>query len=259
MTTTGTFVWFEYMAADLAAAEAFYAKVAGWTMRDSGMPGMKYTLARSQFADVAGMMTLPAEACSQGAQPGWMGYIGVEDVDAKATAIVAAGGAVMMPPTDIPGVGRFAVVGDPQGVPFCLFRGNTPPTETAPPMANGHIGWHELHTKDQAKAFDFYSAQFGWTKDTAMDMGPMGTYQIFAINGAPAGGMMNDTMSPQPYWLYYIAVGDFDAAVARVTEAGGKVLHGPEEVPGGAWIINASDPQGGIFALVGMRPAAASA
>jgi len=58
---------------------------------------------------------------------------------------------------------------------------------------------------------------------------------------------------PQPLWLFYFVVGDIDAAVDKVKAGGGTVLNGPVEVPGGAWIIQATDPQGAMFALVGMR------
>ena len=96
---------------------------------------------------------------------------------------------------------------------------------------------------------------FGWTKDTAHDMGPMGTYQTFKASGQPCGGMLSDARSPHPYWLYYFVVDDIDAGVERVQAGGGTLLFGPQEVPGGAWVINAQDPQGGVFALVGMRKA----
>ena len=122
------------------------------------------------------------------------------------------------------------------------------------PGGPGHVGSHELYASDWESAFAFYAGQFGWTKATSVDMGPMGTYQLFAAGGDPIGGMMTKPQSmPSPAWQYYFNVGEIDAAVARVTSNGGQVLHGPHEVPGGSWIVQAMDPQGAMFALVAPR------
>jgi predicted enzyme related to lactoylglutathione lyase len=116
------------------------------------------------------------------------------------------------------------------------------------------VGWHELHADDLDSAWAFYAAQFGWTRDQAIDMGPAGTYQLFATGGPAVGGMMTKTPDmPAPMWLYYFNVDGVDAAVARVTQGGGQLLFGPEQVPGGSWIVQCTDPQGAMFALVGMR------
>ena len=78
-----------------------------------------------------------------------------------------------------------------------------------------------------------------------------GVYQLFAAGDAPIGGMMNkDPAMPRPWWNYYINVDSVDAAKARIEKAGGAVKMGPMEVPGGQWILQAQDPQGGHFALV---------
>lgn len=87
-----------------------------------------------------------------------------------------------------------------------------------------------------------------------MDMGEMGIYQIFAHGGAPIGGMMTKPKEvPAPYWLYYINVPAIDAAIERIKAGGGKIVLEPMEVPGGAWIVQALDPQGALFALVGPK------
>ena len=251
----GAFVWYELMTSDPAAATAFYTQVVGWTAADSGMPGMQYTLVSAGPSQVAGIMALPDEARAMGAVPGWEGYIAVADVDAAAARIAAAGGKTYRPPADIPGVGRFAVMADPQGATFMLFRGATGDARpAATPGTPGHVGWQELHAGDGPSAFAFYAGQFGWEKHEAMDMGPMGVYQLFGLAGSgnvSTGGMMTKTPeTSRPHWLYYFNVEAIDAAVARIDSAGGKVVHGPQEVPGGSWIVNAVDPQGAMFALV---------
>lgn len=258
-TAKGSFVWYELMTTDMDAAEAFYRDVVGWNTADSGIPGMRYTMLSAGEQQVAGLMTLPDDAA--GAQPGWIGYVGVNDVDAAAKRVAERGGAVHRQPDDIPGVGRFAMAADPQGAMFVLFKplAGGSPSDSVSPMTAGHISWHELRTTDWEAAFGFYADQFGWAKSEAMDMGPMGLYQMFnAGAGSPGsgdaiGGMMNSPDVPGPVWLYYFSVEDIDAAAKRTTDGGGRILRGPTEIPGGDFVIQAQDPQGAMFALVGKR------
>lgn len=257
-TTEGSFVWYELMTDDPKAAEAFYAKVVGWSLVDSGHPDMRYTLARVGEHRVAGIMEIPAEVRQHGGKPGWIGYVAVADVDAKAEAVMRAGGTIHRPPADIPSIGRFAVVADPQGAKFVLFRGDgTPPPAPAPGTA-GHFGWHELYAHDWPSSFSFYETLFGWRKGESIDIGPMGVYQLFHARNAPldgmaTGGMMNLPGPPAPSWLYYVNVEEIDAATERLRQAGGAIMNGPMEVPGGMWVVQASDPQGAQFAIVGRR------
>lgn len=135
---------------------------------------------------------------------------------------------------------------------FLIFKPNTEETPTAvAPMSIGHIGWHELYAGDLERDFAFYAGLFGWTKQNALDMGPMGTYQTFAIAGTESGGIMKrPPQVPVTCWNYYIVVESVAAAVGRIAERGGTVMMGPQEVPGGARIIQARDPQGAPFALL---------
>ena len=245
----GAFIWYELMTGDVAAAQVFYAKVLGWGMEEAGVPGMHYTLAKVGSRQVAGLMDIPAHA--EGAGPVWFGYILVGDVDAAAEQVKRAGGAVHRAPSDIPGVGRFAVVADPQGAAFMLFRGDGVPAPDLAPGTPGTVGWHELRVRDWPAAFAFYHDVFGWQKSDTVDMGPAGEYQVFSINNTWAGGMMNSAEAPP--WLYYFCVENIDAAATRVGDAGGRVTNGPHQVPGGSWIVHAIDPQGATLALVGPR------
>jgi uncharacterized protein len=250
----GKFVWYEWMGEDVKAAATFYSHVVGWNAKDSGMPGMDYTIVSAGDYGVAGMMAIPEEAKAMGAPPCWTGYVWVDDVDAAAAKLTSAGGSVKRPGTDIPGVGRFAVVTDPQGAFFMLFRGvgeNPPPP--AAPDTPGLVGWRELHAGNGATAFDFYASQFGWTKRSAMDMGEMGVYQLFTFAGGEIdyGGMMTRMpQTPGPFWLYYFNVSALDDAAKRIEAKGGKILTGPMEVPGGQWVLHAMDPERAMFAMV---------
>ena len=248
------FVWYELMTTNMDAAEAFYGAVVGWSPQSIPQPDMRYTVMKAGDRMVAGVMALPADACEAGARPGWVGYVGTDDADASTRKLREAGGMVHREPADIPDIGRFSVVADPQGAMFMLFQPMGGDNSPAPAMTPGHIGWHELYAAAWPSAFDFYAGQFGWTKAEAIDLGPMGTYQLFAAGSEAIGGMMTKPDAiPAPVWLYYFNVEAIDAAAARVTAGGGQVINGPHEVPGGAWIIQCIDPQGAMFALVAPR------
>ncbi len=248
------FIWHELSTTDPDAAAVFYGSVIGWQTRayEHGGDYLNF-IAGDQGA--GGLRKLSEMETARG--PWWAGYIGVPDVDEEAQAIVSAGGAVHVVPQDIPTVGRFAVVADPQGGVFMLLAPF--PRDDAPlpprPFALGHAVWHELQTSDWQSAFDFYVDRFGWAKDSDMDMGPMGTYRIFTIDGMMAGGMMNAPL-PEPLWLHYFHVADIDVAGAAITAGGGTITHGPQEIPGGGFTIQAIDPQGAVFAITGARQAA---
>jgi len=248
------FVWYELMTPDVPAAAAFYSQVVGWRAEDSGMPGMTYTLFKVGEAQVAGLMATPGELQAMGVPPSWGGYVAVDDVDASEARVLAAGGKVIRPADDIPGVGRFAVVADPQGAAFSLFK---PARNDPPPMppanAPGTVGWHELRAVDGPAVWDFYATMFGWTKGEALPMGPLGTYQIFEIDGVPSGAVMTkEADQPAPAWRFYTRVADIHAAAEHVRQLGGTLTMGPAEVPGGSWVLNARDPQGAVFALTWM-------
>lgn len=250
MSTACPFVWYELMSTDPAAAAAFYSRVVGWKVVDAGMP-MPYSLLGVGEHHVGGLMGMPQDAPA-GMPPVWTGYVGVADVDAAAARFQAAGGQICRPAEDIPGVGRFAVVSDPQGATLCLYTDKSGSAPQGPaPGTPGTVGWHELLAADGAAALAFYAQQFGWTAAEAIDMGPMGTYQLFAAGGDPIGGMMTKPPEmPVPAWGFYFNVPAIDAAVERIESGGGKVVNGPMQVPGGSWIVNSVDPQGGMFSLV---------
>ena len=250
----GHFVWYELITTDMEAAMAFYTKVMGWGAWDASTPGRAYTLFTLGNASVSGLMALPEDARKQGPPPYWLGYVGVNDVDAAAEQIKRLGGTVHVPPTDIPNISRFSVFADPQTARLALFKWLNPDQQQPAALgAPGRIGWHELLAADWEKAWAFYSELFGWQKADA-DTGEMGTYQLFSAGGQTIGGMLTKpTMTPAPIWLYYFNVDDIDAAVHRVKAGGGQIVEGPLEVPGGSCIVQCTDPQGAVFALEGKR------
>jgi predicted enzyme related to lactoylglutathione lyase len=223
------------------------------------MPG--YTIWMAGQAQIGGLMALPAEAGAT--PPHWLVYVGTSNVDATCAQAQGLGARVVKAPADIPNVGRFAVLSDPQGATFALFTPGAGPPPGAPP-AQGGFSWHELATTDVAAALRFYGQLFGWTKGPGHDMGAMGVYQILQHGSTQVGGMCNvQGPSTAPSWLSYVHIADAGRAVAAAKGAGGRLLHGPMEVPGGSWIAMMMDPQGGAFAVqeapraASQKPAAA--
>jgi predicted enzyme related to lactoylglutathione lyase len=250
----GRFVWFDLNTSDPDGAIEFYSDVVGWgtSQWSDAPPGMPpYTMWQNGEAPIGGVGRIDAGMAAAGVPPHWAGYVGVPDVDATVEQATKLGGSVVVPPTDIPTVGRFAFINDPQGAMIGVFTaaGDAPGHEGDPQP--GDFSWHELATTDYEKAFDFYSALFGWEKGDAMDMGPAGTYQLYTRNGRQLGGMYNktDDMPFPPSWSYYAMVRDIEGAVEKIKAGGGDVMVGPMEVPGGDQIVMGKDPQGAMFAL----------
>jgi predicted enzyme related to lactoylglutathione lyase len=247
----GRFVWYELLAGDQAVAKLFYTKVLGWTTEAWKTPpgAPPYTLWSSAGKQFAGLMDLPADAKKMGAPPHWLGYISTPDADASLEQAKKLGAKVLMGPQDIPEVGRFAVIADPQGAVFALFTPRPKEGDTMNPPPEGIVSWNELATSDTKKAYDFYQALFGWQKGEAMDMGPAGTYQILTYEGKQFAAIYPRPKEiPASNWLYYFRVTNLDDTIAKVTANGGKVLNGPMDVPGGR-IAQCMDPQGAAFAL----------
>ncbi len=252
----GSFVWCELMTSDKAGAESFYKKVVGWGTEPFGPDGSYTVLNNSTGVGVGGIMALPAEA--KGMPPCWMLYVGTPDVDAMAMRVAQLGGRVHKQPSDIPNVGRFAVVQDPYGAVFNIFTPKGPDVDRT--KGTGRFSWFELYTPNPDGAWKFYEALFGWEKTSAMDMGPeMGAYQMFGRGGGiPNGGIMKPQPGAPPAWMPYALVKDAKAAAAAATAGGGKIVNGPMEVPGGDWIAVGIDPQGAAFAVHSLNPANAA-
>ena len=246
----GRFLWHELLTTDTKAAQLFYTKVVGW-----GMQGWdkdpSYRMWMAKTGPVGGLMTLPAEAKAMGAPPNWLTYIGTPDVDGTVRVASGRGANVLRAAETMPGVGRMAVLADPQGAVFAVYTPEAPmPSSDTPGL--GEFSWHELATTDPAAALGFYSALFGWEKTNSFDMGPeSGLYQMYGWGGKSMGGIYKKPadMPAPPNWLPYAMVANADQAAGRVTAAGGQIVNGPMEVPGGDRIAVILDPQGAAFAV----------
>lgn len=246
----GHFVWYELMTTDMAAARNFYAAVMGWSARDASSPGMPYTLLNLGETGIGGLMPLPPEARRSGALPRWLGYVAVDDVDAAIARLTKLGGTVHLPPVDVPGVGRFAIVADPQAATLALINPPDDGRAAKDPAKPEGVGWHELLAGDSATVFDFYASLFGWHRGK-IETKSSGNYQPFLIGAESLGGIFTKpNFVPAPFWLYYFNVRDMGAAIEKVTALGGKTLEGPVDMASGSRIARCEDPQGAIFALM---------
>ncbi|CAN5611825.1 VOC family protein [soil metagenome] len=252
---TGRFVWFELLTSDPEAAIAFYTNVLGWRTQAFAQ-GSEYTMFASSQGPLAGVTRLPELAKQAGAPPYWQANVEVASVEASVANVKTLGGRVIHA-ENVPDIGNFAIIADPQGAVISLF---TParPMEAHDSTKSGEFSWHELYTTDHTAAFTFYSAVLGWEQLGEHDMGPMGTYRLWGRNGTQLGGMMNmpagmkgaDGKAPPPAWMHYVTAVDFDATLDRAKRNHATVLNGPHDVPGGMRIVQMLDPQGAAFALV---------
>jgi predicted enzyme related to lactoylglutathione lyase len=247
LATHGRFVWYDHLAQDAKAAITFYSHVLGWTTQPIQQG---YTMFAGSQGPMAGTVDMPERMRKEGATPHWGSNVFVDDVDVAVAETRKLGGRVLVEPNDFPNVGRLATIADPQGATINFFKPTNRMTlhDTA---KHGEITWHELVSTDHESAFAFYSRLFGWKKNRDFDMGPLGKYLIYGMDGIDLGGMLTkpkDRIGP-PHWLYYVEVDDLNGAISRATSKGGKVLNGPMEVPGGARVAQLADSQGAAFAL----------
>jgi len=250
-TLLGRPLWYELMTTDMKGAEAFYRNVVGWKTKPFDGAGQPYTMFNrgSDTSSVGGVMTKPDEVK---APPFWAMYIGVPKLEEAVTQIKKLGGRTHTEVITVPNVGRMQLMQDPQGAAFYIIEpsSNEQRPENAPEV--GEASWHELMTTDWRAAMKFYEQVFHWQPSQAMDMGEMGTYQMFNRPHGMIGGIMNkpaQMANVPPNWQIYFRVPDIQAAAERVKANGGQILNGPMEVPGGDWVANAMDPQGAAFGL----------
>ena len=255
----GSFIWYELVSPDPVASKAFYDTVVGWDIEPEPAGDMDYRMIRmGNGGNAGGVMRLTDEMRGHGARPVWLGYVGVDDVDATVAAATADGGTVVIPAFDIPNVGRIAMLADPQGAPFYVMRGASDESSDVFSVDQPeHVRWNELSTTDQDQAIAFYTRHFAWAQEGEMVMGEFGQYRFLQHGGVGIGAVMRKPpQMPVSLWTYYIGVDDIDRASAAITAGGGQILFGPMEIPGGEFSLNGMDPQGASFGLVGPRKGA---
>jgi predicted enzyme related to lactoylglutathione lyase len=244
---TGRFVWHELNTMDRSAAVKFYTRLFSWGAKDVPMgPGEPYTLCVLNGEQIAGITRSMAGVDFA---PQWLPYIAVEEVDAAASKAKSLGARVLKDPMDIPDVGRFAVISDPQGAVFALFKDAKPyPQEPEKPPV-GSFCWEELATTDPEAAAKFYAALFGY-KVEAVPMGPMGTYHVLLRGDRQTAGITKkQPQAPRSMWLEYVAVKDVDGSTRNAKEIGAQVHMVPTDIPKIGRFSIIGDPTGVTVAL----------
>ena len=259
-------IWYELMTPDPGAVASFYRAVTGWDIPAQGhaMPnGSEYReIKRPDGGSAGGVLTLTTQMADSGVRPHWATYFHVDDVDASVAKATGMGAAVHMPAMSMPGVGRMAMIADPQGAVFYLMDPTPPPdrpdaqSDAFQSKTPGHCWWNELETTDEPGATAFYTTLFGWGAEQAMPMGEHGNYRFVETGGEQIGAInpwMADYMTVG--WLPYFGVADIDAAKIAAEANGGTIAHDVHQVPTGDFIFIARDPAGATVGLVGPRGA----
>ena len=261
--------WIDTVAHDLDEAQRFYSGLFGWTFADAmpaAAPG-NYLIASVDGQDVAAI-----GSPEDGDDVKWRTYIAVDDADATAKAVEAAGGQVVLAPVDAGPGGRRAVCVDPRGAEFSLWQAKARPGAQ---RVNVHGTWNfsDLHTTDPHAAAPFYAELFGWEVDdigfaTLVRRPGYGDHLAATVNPdikkiqtevmAPPGfedavaWMALEQDGHAEHWRVSFSVDDRDASAAAVEKLGGTVLH----VEDAEWTLAATvrDPQGAEFGISQFTP-----
>ena len=246
----GRFVWHDLMTTDAAKAVPFYTSLFDWQINEVPMPQGTYRMIVCGPGPIGGIVEEKNIPMSH-----WMPYVGVDDVDRSAAKCTALGGSVVVPPSDIPETGRFAVIGDPQGAYLSIYKGLPESQGFDPDLpVPGRICWNEVLSTDDAAAQRFYSGMFGWS-DEPKDLGPMGTYHVQMLGKAQAGGIMKNPMNGAPSaWLCYFFVEDLTTATDKAKQLGATALMENQPIPEVGAFSMLIDPSGACFALFEAAP-----
>jgi uncharacterized protein len=236
----GRLVWHELTSLDPNTAAAFYADVAGWTVR---WDSQSYTTWLNGTDPIAGMAK--SETANPSGRAFWTGQVLVEDVDESVRLAREAGGRVNAGPWDMP-TGRFASIGDPEGPQIFVYRSNTA-WGLRDPKRPGEFFWSEYSTPDGPGSLLFFGKLFGWVELNESPVPPAGKHVFFGRAGVPLG-VLHVAPGLTPGWIFYIQSADLEAAIKRAIAKQGSVLAGPLAVPDGRVAVLA-DPQGAVFGL----------
>ncbi len=248
--SAGSFCWIELHTSDQAAAKTFYTALFGWEPNDMPMgPNDFYTIWRLQGRDAAAGCTQRPEERSHGVPPHWMIYVSVDDVDASVTKAQGLGGTIIAPAFDVMDAGRMAVIQDPTGAVFCLWKA-IQNSGIGIAGEHGTLCWADLSTPDTKRASDFYSGLFGW--QIAADPKDKSGYLHIKngehfIGGVPPSSYRQP--GTPPHWMAYFLVDNVDTTASLAKEKGASLFVPPMTVEGVGRMSVIADPQGAVFAI----------
>jgi predicted enzyme related to lactoylglutathione lyase len=246
----GDFVWQDLMTDEVAKSRTFYEQLFGWKFEETSRLGRPYFIARSGSSPVAGMASVARRAPDEPVAQ-WLSYLAVNDVDAVASRVTAAGGRLLVTPTAI-NTNRAAVAVDPQGAPIGLVTlGTTVILPVGGPTAPvGAFFWRDYLARDVETARTFYSDLAGLTADRPNREGLVSQYILRRPGPLPVAGIIAiGARDITPNWLPYIRVTDPVAMATRAEQLGGRILMraSPDIRNGSVAVV--TDPAGAAMAL----------
>jgi predicted enzyme related to lactoylglutathione lyase len=248
--------WITNLQRDVPAARAFYEHLLGWdTVGPEGVPDSEatYAVGRLRGRDVAGIGTMPESAGDGPAA--WVTEVRVDDVEATAERVAAAGGSVVRSRVDLEPIGRLAVLTDPSGALFCAWEAGL---RQGAQIVNEAGAWSmsALQTADPEGAKAFYRAVFGWEAEA---FGPITMFRLPGyLGGEPQQPVPRDVVAVMmptgddadaaARWSVDFWVVDADATTAAAEAGGGQVLTAPYEAGPFRQAVLA-DPEGASFTV----------
>jgi uncharacterized protein len=244
----GKFVWFDLVTDDLASVRQFYGAVFGWQFRTVGKPTASYAIIENA-GDAIGGMFYRARPAGASSSARWLSLISVPDPAQSVRYVEQHGGAVIVPPATIAGRGTHALLRDPQGAVFGVFKamsGDRPDT----PVESGDFFWVDLLAPDPVKATEFYVGLAGYEANDDEANANVKRVSLSSGGYARAGIVPLPAAVKQPGWLPYVLVDDVAAALDKAIAAGGRALLKPRAdlLDGNLAII--ADPRGGVLGIV---------
>ncbi|MFE2249278.1 VOC family protein [Streptomyces lavendulae] len=245
----GTPCWVSLMVHGLGNTEDFYADLFGWEYEPGPNQLGPYVRALLDGQEVAGVGEMPPDRHLPVA---WTTYFATDDADATAEAIRSCGGTVAVGPLDAGAAGRMAICSDPLGAIFGIWQAGAHPG-TRRPGVPGTPVWNELVTQDTSTVGKFYQHVFGHESEEHPASSTDFDHVTLLLDGRPVAAVHGVGRSlPHdrgPHWMTYFEVADTDAAAARVTELGGRVIAPPRDGVRGR-VATVADPEGAVFSLV---------
>jgi len=242
----GRFIWQDLVTRDVAACRKFYGELLGWEFQEMTRRGRPYLVARSQGRLVGGIIEGKDPSITRAA---WLSFLAVDDLARAVAMVTASGGKVLREAVEIRGLGRFAVVTDPQGAALGLARLEVDPPAGVGDSGVGQFFWREYFARDAPGALTFYRNLNGY--EARLSERAQVEYHILERDGPQAGllPIPKEFTGVTPNWLPYVRVADPQPLVARVESLGGKVLLPPQPGIRDGSVAIIADPTGGAVAL----------
>ena len=250
----GTPCWVDVTSDDLAATNAFYGRLFGWSAEDMGEASGGYTMYTLRGKNVAAGSPPPPGA--EGVPPHWTTYLASDDADETASRIRDAGGIVLLEPFDVFDSGRMLIGQDPAGAVFGVWQAGT---HIGAQLANepGTLNWNECQTTDPAAAGAFYAAVFGcgYEERPMTEGGPR--YGVLSVDGRGVAGVLQlegEMAGIPPNWSPVFSVADTDETVVQAQELGGTALMPGMDLPEIGRLAVIQDPGGAVFQVLQPPP-----